>query len=51
MLNYLTSVFMMGGALTFLVLLLLPVLFLAGVSGVYFLADTFWRFRTRRRMF
>ena len=51
MLDYLASVFLMGGTLTFLVLLLLPVLFLAGVSGVYFLADTFWRFHTRRRMF
>ena len=50
MLNYLTAVFLLGGVWTFAVLLLLPVLFLAGVSGVYFLADTFWRFRARRRM-
>ena len=51
MLNYLASVFMVGGTLTFVVLLLLPVLFLVGVSGVYFLADTFRRYRSRRRMF
>ncbi|MDY3282573.1 hypothetical protein [Dysosmobacter sp.] len=48
MLNYLTTAFLLGGAWTFIVLLLLPVVFLAGVSGVYFLADTFWRIRSRR---
>ena len=50
MLNYQTSAFLLGGAWTFVILLLLPVLGLAGVSGVYFLADIFWKFRSRRRI-
>ena len=50
MLSYLTSAFLLGGAWTFSVLLLLPVFGLTAVSVMYFAADIIWKFRSRRRI-
>ncbi|WP_295579163.1 hypothetical protein [uncultured Oscillibacter sp.] len=51
MMGLFQSALYLGGGLIFLILLLLPALFLLSISVLYMVMEVIWRFRRRRGLF